>query len=148
MNESIHNHLWYFYLLYCFLFSPSKPEDPDDTIVALNVKNAHVSRGSNDLDSTSDLDRSSSQEDNQENIPPPHPAGICLRRAGYYIIPTLEELAEVTDESGECRVEDLTIGREGYGSVFFPGETDLTGMNLDEIGKTRYIKATENIAKS
>lgn len=104
--------------------------------MALNVKNTRLSRGSTDLDTTSELDQSSSIDDNQENIPPPHPAGIVLRRAGYYTIPSLEELADATDDNGSCVVEDLTIGREGYGSVFFPGETQLSGMNLDEISKT------------
>lgn len=31
-------------------------------------------------------------------------------------------------------VENFTIGREGFGSIFFPGMTDVTGLNLDEIG--------------
>lgn len=64
---------------------------------------------------------------------PSHPAGIQLTRSEYYTIPSLEELCRMTDSEGICLVENLTIGREGYGSVFFPGETDLTGLNLDEI---------------
>ena len=67
--------------------------------------------------------------------PPPHPAGIVLTRPGYYTLPSLEVMAELVDDSGECNVEDLTIGREGYGSIFFPGITDVTNLNFDEIGK-------------
>uniref|UniRef100_A0A3Q0SAE5 Nuclear pore complex protein Nup98-Nup96 n=1 Tax=Amphilophus citrinellus TaxID=61819 RepID=A0A3Q0SAE5_AMPCI len=42
-------------------------------------------------------------------------------------------LAEMMDENGDCIVENFTIGRKGYGSVFFPGEVNVAGMNLDEI---------------
>ena len=71
----------------------------------------------------------------QMTPPPPHPAGIVLRRPGYYSVPSLEVLAELVDDSGECNVEDLTIGREGYGSIFFPGITNVAYLNFDEIGK-------------
>lgn len=69
----------------------------------------------------------------QSKTPTRHPAGVVLRRPGYYIIPSLEELADYT-EDGECLAENLVIGREGYGNVLFPGVTDVTGLNLDEIG--------------
>ena len=48
-------------------------------------------------------------------------------------------MAELVDDSGECNVEDLTIGREGYGSIFFPGITDVTNLNFDEIGKASVL---------
>ncbi|XP_072050153.1 uncharacterized protein [Amphiura filiformis] len=73
------------------------------------------------------------QDRTKEHTHPCHPAGIILQRSGYYTIPSLEELAKMTDDDGICEVKGLTIGREGYGSVFYPGETKLTGMNLDEI---------------
>uniref|UniRef100_A0A3Q2E9I9 Nuclear pore complex protein Nup98-Nup96 n=1 Tax=Cyprinodon variegatus TaxID=28743 RepID=A0A3Q2E9I9_CYPVA len=60
-------------------------------------------------------------------------AGIVLNKMGYYTIPSLDDLAEMVDENGECVVENFTIGRKGYGSIFFPGEVNLTGLNLDEI---------------
>ncbi|XP_023223546.1 nuclear pore complex protein Nup98-Nup96-like [Centruroides sculpturatus] len=77
----------------------------------------------------SDNDESHDIYDSQSG----HPAGIILRRAGYYTIPPLQELATLVDENGNCIVENFTIGREGYGSVFFPGETNVAGLNLDEI---------------
>ncbi len=64
----------------------------------------------------------------------PHPAGIVLRRSGYYTLPPLDELARLTDERGRCEVDGFTVGREGYGNVFFPGVTDVSGFNLDDIG--------------
>ncbi|XP_026183764.1 nuclear pore complex protein Nup98-Nup96 isoform X2 [Mastacembelus armatus] len=73
------------------------------------------------------------EEEQQEAQSSPHPAGIVLNRVGYYTIPSMEELAEMVDENGECVVENFTIGRKGYGSIFFPGEVNVTGLNLDEI---------------
>ncbi|XP_059911980.1 nuclear pore complex protein Nup98-Nup96 isoform X1 [Gadus macrocephalus] len=63
----------------------------------------------------------------------PHPAGIVLSRVGYYTIPSMDELAEMVDNNGQCVVENFTIGRKGYGSVFFCGVVNATGLNLDEI---------------
>ncbi len=37
------------------------------------------------------------------------------------------------DSEGNCNVENFTIGREGYGNIFFPGVTNVAGLNLDEI---------------
>ena len=62
---------------------------------------------------------------------PAHPGGVRLRRPGYYTIPALAELAPAAD--GSLTVEGLTIGRHGYGSVFFPGETELAGLDLDAV---------------
>uniref|UniRef100_A0A4W6F9E1 Nuclear pore complex protein Nup98-Nup96 n=1 Tax=Lates calcarifer TaxID=8187 RepID=A0A4W6F9E1_LATCA len=73
------------------------------------------------------------EEEQQEAQQCPHPAGIVLNRVGYYTIPSMEDLAETVDENGECVVENFTVGRKGYGSIFFPGEVNVTGLNLDEI---------------
>ncbi|XP_067131060.1 nuclear pore complex protein Nup98-Nup96-like [Centruroides vittatus] len=59
--------------------------------------------------------------------------GINLSRNEYYTVPPFEDLTLLTDESGSCIVENLIIGRRGYGSVFFPGKTNVTGLNLDKI---------------
>ncbi|XP_077402724.1 nuclear pore complex protein Nup98-Nup96 isoform X2 [Vanacampus margaritifer] len=65
---------------------------------------------------------------------PPHPAGIVLKRVGYYTIPSMDELADMfDDDGGECVVENFTIGRKGYGSIFFPGTVNVTGLDLDQI---------------
>ncbi|XP_030369193.1 nuclear pore complex protein Nup98-Nup96 [Scaptodrosophila lebanonensis] len=63
----------------------------------------------------------------------PHPTGIILRRVGYYTIPSLEELKSFLAEDGSCVVPNFTIGREGYGNVYFGKEMDVSGINLDEI---------------
>ncbi|KAK7096689.1 nuclear pore complex protein Nup98-Nup96-like [Littorina saxatilis] len=64
---------------------------------------------------------------------PPHPAGIRLTRPGYYTIPSMDELAHMLDKDGNCLVEELTIGRENYGSVFFYGVINVAGLDLDSI---------------
>lgn len=64
-----------------------------------------------------------------------HPAGIVLRRVGYYTIPPLNELIYHVSVDGSCTVDNFTVGREGYGNVFFPDSFDVANLNLDEIGK-------------
>uniref|UniRef100_A0A8C7HY47 Nuclear pore complex protein Nup98-Nup96 n=1 Tax=Oncorhynchus kisutch TaxID=8019 RepID=A0A8C7HY47_ONCKI len=90
--------------------------------------------GRNGLEVSSEdisLGDDSIQEERVEG--PPHPAGIVLGRVGYYTIPAMDELAKMVDENGVCVVENFTVGRKGYGSVFFHGEVNVTGLNLDEI---------------
>lgn len=61
-------------------------------------------------------------------------AKVTLQRVGYYTIPTLDKLDDYV--CGEtCVVPNFTVGREGYGNVFFPESFDIYGLNLDEIGK-------------
>ena len=66
---------------------------------------------------------------------PPHPAGVKLTRPGYYTIPSMDELAQMVNSDGNCFVEELTIGRENYGSVFFYGVINVAGLDLDSIGE-------------
>ncbi|XP_051250898.1 nuclear pore complex protein Nup98-Nup96 isoform X4 [Dicentrarchus labrax] len=73
------------------------------------------------------------EEEQQESQQSPHPAGIVLNRVGYYTIPSMEDLADMVDENGECVVENFSVGRKGYGSIFFAGEINVTALNLDEI---------------
>lgn len=109
-----------------------------DTISDLNMHKA--SRNGLELsseDMSASLGEESLQEEReeeqQEAQQSPHPAGIVLNRVGYYTIPPMEELADMVDENGECVVENFSVGRKGYGSIFFPGEVNVTGLNLDEI---------------
>jgi nuclear pore complex protein Nup98-Nup96 len=36
-------------------------------------------------------------------------------------------------DDGSCVVDNFTVGREGYGNVFFPDSFDVADLNLDEI---------------
>uniref|UniRef100_A0AAR2LBS6 Nuclear pore complex protein Nup98-Nup96 n=1 Tax=Pygocentrus nattereri TaxID=42514 RepID=A0AAR2LBS6_PYGNA len=108
-----------------------------DTITELNMRRGVSARNGLELSSEEiSLGEDSVQEERDEELEaqrPPHPAGIVLSRVGYYTIPSMEELGKMLNENGDCIVENFTVGRKGYGSVFFPGEVNLTNMNLDEI---------------
>ena len=88
-------------------------------------------------DETSILTPPESADTSQEYIEEPDeplPAGIKLKRAGYYTIPSMSELATMVDpETGNLMVENFTIGRAGYGNIFFPGLTNIKNMNFDDI---------------
>uniref|UniRef100_A0A8C5T9V5 Nuclear pore complex protein Nup98-Nup96 n=1 Tax=Malurus cyaneus samueli TaxID=2593467 RepID=A0A8C5T9V5_9PASS len=107
----------------------------DDTIVALNMRAAlrNGLEGSSEDASFQEDSLQDEREEEAEGTHHLHPAGIVLTRAGYYTIPSLEELARLTNDRNECIVTDFTIGRKGYGSIYFEGEVNLTNLNLDEI---------------
>ena len=75
----------------------------------------------------------SDNDDDSEDAGSVHPAGIRLRRPGYYTIPSWSELANMTDADGNCNVENFTIGRTGYGNIFFQGVTNIRNLNFDDI---------------
>lgn len=58
-----------------------------------------------------------------------------LWHSDYYIQPKVQELAaKERAELGYCRrVKDFVVGRQGYGSVKFLGETDVRGLDLESI---------------
>lgn len=62
-----------------------------------------------------------------------HPAKVVLRRPDYFTIPSLDELAKLFDQHGDCLVENFSIARIDYGCITFPGITNVANMNLDEI---------------
>uniref|UniRef100_A0A0K2U919 Nuclear pore complex protein Nup98-Nup96 n=1 Tax=Lepeophtheirus salmonis TaxID=72036 RepID=A0A0K2U919_LEPSM len=72
----------------------------------------------------------------------PHPAGIVLNRNGYYTIPAMSELGSLVDGDGNCFIEGFTIGRNGYGNIYFPGVMNIVGMNFDEIVFIRHKEVT------
>ncbi|XP_027557641.1 nuclear pore complex protein Nup98-Nup96 isoform X2 [Neopelma chrysocephalum] len=111
-----------------------KGQPVDDTIVALNMRAAlrNGLEGSSEDASCHD-DSLQDEHEEPEALHHLHPAGIVLTRAGYYTIPSMEELARFTNDRNECIVTDFTIGRRGYGSIYFEGEVNLTNLNLDEI---------------
>ncbi|NXI48323.1 NUP98 protein, partial [Galbula dea] len=107
----------------------------DDTIVALNMRAAlrNGLEGSSEDASFHDDSLQDEREEEAEALHQHHPAGIVLTRVGYYTIPPLEELASFVNDKNECIVTDFTIGRKGYGSIYFEGEVNLTNLNLDDI---------------
>lgn len=107
----------------------------EDTISAMNLRNLRNGNleGSNEDASFIENSLHEDPEEEEEERAPPHPAGIVLTRVGYYTLPSMDELGRNITESGECIVENFTIGRKGYGSIYFPGMVNLSNMNLDEI---------------
>ncbi|KAF5399704.1 Nucleoporin autopeptidase [Paragonimus heterotremus] len=59
--------------------------------------------------------------------------GIKLTKPGYYTLPTLSELSTMVDPDGSCIVEDFVVGRRHYGHILFPGNTNVTDLDLDNI---------------
>ncbi|XP_059961612.1 nuclear pore complex protein Nup98-Nup96 isoform X7 [Mesoplodon densirostris] len=107
----------------------------DDTIVALNMR-AALRNGLEGSSEEASFHEESLQDDREEienNTYHMHPAGIVLTKVGYYTIPSMDDLAKITNEKGECIVSDFTIGRKGYGSIYFEGDVNLTNLNLDDI---------------
>ncbi|KFZ63494.1 Nuclear pore complex protein Nup98-Nup96, partial [Podiceps cristatus] len=112
-----------------------KHNSVDDTLVALNMRVAlrNGLEGSSEDASFHDDSLQDEREEEPEAVHHLHPAGIVLTRAGYYTIPSMEELARFTNDRNECIVTDFTIGRKGYGSIYFEGEVNLTNLNLDDV---------------
>lgn len=60
---------------------------------------------------------------------------VILTKPEYYTRPPLDELEHLVDQDGNCIIDDFTVGRTGCGEIIFIGKTNVTGMNLDELGK-------------
>jgi nuclear pore complex protein Nup98-Nup96 len=58
-----------------------------------------------------------------------------LSKGDYFTEPSLEELAakERAEPGYCCRVRDFVVGRQGYGSIKFLGETDVRGLDLESV---------------
>ena len=58
-----------------------------------------------------------------------------LRRSDYYTEPRIQELAaKERAEPGFCRhVKNFVVGRHGYGSIKFFGETDVRRLDLESL---------------
>ncbi|CAO2828861.1 unnamed protein product [Amaranthus hypochondriacus] len=55
----------------------------------------------------------------------------------YYTEPSLKDLTEIegVNARDSCKVRDFTVGKIGFGSVRFLGETDVRGLDVMEIVK-------------
>ncbi|XP_006649480.1 nuclear pore complex protein NUP96 [Oryza brachyantha] len=65
------------------------------------------------------------------------PVFPVLRHDDYFTRPSIDELVEMeAADPGYCsRVPGFVVGRVGYGQLSFPGDTDVRGMDLNEIVK-------------
>lgn len=105
-------------------------------------RNDDHSKSRNSTSDDSLLRGKSCLNESASELPPintdPHPTGITLTRPGYYIIPSLDKLTDYIGDDGSCIVPDFTIGRKGYGNVYFSGPIDIAGLNLDELVHFRH----------
>ncbi|XP_068275776.1 nuclear pore complex protein Nup98-Nup96-like [Nyctibius grandis] len=142
-EEEDHHEVTRFYTNPIAKPTPQTPENAvhkhqnsvDDTIAALNMQVALRNGLESSSEDASFHDDSVQDEHEQESetVHQLHPAGIVVTRAGYYSIPSMEELARLTNDRNECIVTGFTIGRKGYGSIYFEGEVNLTNLNPDDI---------------
>nr|XP_016498283.1 PREDICTED: nuclear pore complex protein NUP98A-like [Nicotiana tabacum] len=56
-----------------------------------------------------------------------------LQRSDYYTVPTIQELmSKEKEDPGFCsHVKNFVVGRYGFGSITFLGETDVRNLDLD-----------------
>lgn len=108
------------------------PPAPASATSSASTKSPAVQASPSTISSASQTPASPDENSPQSD----HPAGIILTRPEYYTIPSLKELEKMMDRAtGDCIVNGFTVGRAGYGSVFWPGETNVAGLNLDDLGK-------------
>ncbi|XP_046478891.1 nuclear pore complex protein Nup98-Nup96 isoform X1 [Neodiprion pinetum] len=88
-----------------------------------------ILNSSNSSDTSDEQDETAAISQTEQE---PNAACITLRRAGYYTIPPLDKLEEYVC-GDTCVVPNFTVGRKGYGNVYFPDLIDIYGLNLDEI---------------
>lgn len=105
--------------------------------LSISLQSASENKENIEQHSSSSTSSESETSDLAPCIEEAHPAGIILRRVGYYTIPPMDELALLI-ENGQCIVENFTVGRYNYGNVFFPESFDVAGLNLDEIVHIRH----------
>lgn len=83
----------------------------------------------------------SSTEQEQPSSSSPTPtvglSGVINTRSDYYTVPPLDELDSMATAGSfdPILVENFTVGRHGYGVIFFYGKTNVRDLNLDELGK-------------
>ncbi|PHJ24845.1 nucleoporin autopeptidase [Cystoisospora suis] len=70
-----------------------------------------------------------------------------LTRSDYESSPSVEVLNGMT-EGDLSRVQDFSITRRGYGTIRWPGYTDLRGINLDEVVRIEKLEVSVYLDKA
>ena len=94
--------------------------------------NSHVqNEESNDQEEPSDQ---SNNQNSVDSYSQKSQARFVSSRPDYITSPTLPDILQSWDPvSKTLMVNDFTVTRIGFGGIKFPGKTDLSGLNLDEI---------------
>ena len=105
-------------------FSPTPPQ-LDNTMLAFSKPQSSASSTEHEQPSSS------------SSTPIVGPSGVVNTRSDYYTVPPLDELDSMAtvDSTDPIMVENFTVGRHGYGVIFFSGKTNVRYLNLDELGK-------------
>lgn len=62
-------------------------------------------------------------------------------REDYYTVPPLNK-ENILFKNGQYFVENLIIGRKDFGRIYFSGISNVTGLNLDQIGRNIHDECT------
>jgi hypothetical protein len=71
-------------------------------------------------------------DDERDGLPAPASLLPILTRPEYYSSPSIEAMSKMS-EAKLSRIDNLEIGRYGYGCVRWPGLTDVRRVNFDEV---------------
>merc|ERR1712048_217714 len=55
-----------------------------------------------------------------------------LKRSDYFCKPTISEMSAMSKKQ-LMQVDNFVIGRHGFGSIMWPGLTDVRNLDLDQI---------------
>ena len=55
-----------------------------------------------------------------------------LHSTGYYTVPSVEQMQKMSVFELQ-HLKDLRVGRTGFGEVFWPGDTDVTGVDFGSV---------------
>lgn len=119
----------------------SLSEQPDSTVLELvrqpssNLLHDSTTKGLDlSIESIPSNQGETSLSPTKDASVPALKCGLILSRSDYYTIPPLDEIDSYYNESsGTCILDSFTIGRKGYGSIFWEGPIDVASLNLDEI---------------
>lgn len=71
-------------------------------------------------------------DDNDDDLPANQSLIPQLTRVEYYSSPSIEAMSKMS-EAKLARIDNLEIGRYGFGSVRWPGLTDVRRLDFDSI---------------
>ncbi len=80
-------------------------------------------------------------------LPPDNKAGIVCNDPLRIIKPDVNTIERATDANGKCVVENFTIEHRDYGTAMFPGLTDITKLDINDIGKKCHVPTVVFAAK-
>uniref|UniRef100_A0A0D9V183 Peptidase S59 domain-containing protein n=1 Tax=Leersia perrieri TaxID=77586 RepID=A0A0D9V183_9ORYZ len=121
--------------------SPTGGSSPDDQSGDTKVCNSAACSPSSGPGENQKLNISAGHKTHRSPLAAPRCEVIAesvlprLYTADYYTVPSIVELAvRESDEPGYCsHVKGFTVGRHGYGSVKFDGETDVRKLDIGSI---------------